>query len=313
MVRQYLYYSFLLALIFGCFLSHNKADAQFYFGGKAGPTITNINGDFPGNNPKVGFSSGATIGVSFGEYDQYNIQADLLGSLRGFNQKFQEVSNLEQNNVSTETKLNYDNKLHLTYFEAPLTFKYSLSLGGGVFPYSGETGPVNIDFMVGPYAGFLVNSGASFNTSRETTVKFLTDDGEVEDEQQSSTEIDGGKFRLKNRSEYGLNPYRGLDSFEDVDIPTTLDGNLNSLDIGVTAGAGISFEISDHSTLGIEGRYTMGFLNIDDTFFNDYEVSSSVNADNTVDYDVTANKADLTNSGWVAYLSWTYQLSGSTY
>lgn len=299
--------------MFGCFISQKNAHAQIYFGGKAGPTFTNINGDFPGNNPKLGFSTGATLGVSFGEYDQFNIQADLLASLRGTNQKFQEISTVEQNNVSTETKLNYDNNLSLTYFEAPITVKYSLSLGGGVFPYRGETGPVNIDFMVGPYIGYLLNSGASFNTSRETTVKFFNDNGEVENEQNSSSEIEGGKFRLKNRAEYGLSPYRGLDSFEDADIPSTLDGNLNSLDVGLTGGVGISFEITEHSTLGIEGRYTMGFLNIDDTFFNDYEVNSTVNADNTVDYDVTANQAELTNSGWVTYVSWTYQLSSSTF
>jgi len=70
--------------------------------------------------------------------------------------------------------------------------------------------------------------------------------------------------------------------------------------------------LSDNSELGFEGRYTYGFFTIDDTYFNDYEVTSNFNDGNTT-YDVKSNKADLTNAAFVAYVSWTYQLSPTAF
>jgi len=309
MLKQYFVRNFLTVFVLaGSLLIVNTANAQFYFGGKAGPTYTTVNGDFPGNNYKLGFSSGATVGVAFGDYDQFNIQADLLLTTKGLNQTFTEVSSLRQGNILTETTLEYDNDLNLTYFEAPLTFKYSLSLGGGAFPYHGENGPVNIDLMAGPYFGMLMNATASFNTRQETRVAFYNDEGEVEDENTSSSEIEGGKFRLENRGRHGLSPYGSLDTFSDVDIPSTLDGNLNQMDIGISTGIGISFELDENHTLGLEGRYTVGLVTIDDTFFNNYEVEPEVN-NQEVTYNVNANQADLTNSAFVGYVTWTYQIS----
>lgn len=313
MVKRYPVSNFLTVFILcGALMVSYSAKGQFYFGGKAGATLTNVNGDFPGNNQKLGYSTGATVGLAFGEYDQFNVQADLLITTKGVNQTYEEVSSLQQGNILTETTLSYDNNLNLTYFEAPLTFKYSLSLGGGTFPYGGENGPVNIDLMAGPYIGMLMNATASFSTQQETRVAFFNDQGEVEDENTSSTDIDGGKFRLENRSRYGLRPYGSLDTFKDVDIPSTLNGNLNQMDIGLSTGIGISFELDENHTLGIEGRYTVGFVTIDDTFFNDYEVTPKVN-NQQISYDVSSNKADLTNSAFVGYVTWTYQISPSPF
>ncbi len=314
MLKKYFVQGFLPVLLVGIFFHlPNHSHAQFYFGGKIGPSLTNVNGDFAGNNYKFGYSSGGIIGVSFGEFDQFNIQTDLLISLKGVNQKFEEKSSLRRGDILTETTLKYDNNLHLSYFEAPLTFKYSLSLGGGVFPYNKEKGPVNIDIMAGPYIGYLLDAAASFNTERTTRVVFYDDEGEVENEDVTNSELEAGKFRLKNRAKHGLKPYGSLDTFEQVNIPSSLDGSLNTLDIGLSFGAGISFELSKSSTLGLEGRYTTGFMSIDDTFFNDYKVNSEISEDGEANYDIQSNQADLTNTAFVFYLTWTYQIIPSTF
>ena len=290
--------------------SQSQAQTKWYLGGRAGPSLTNMVGDFPGNNYKLGYSGGATVGLAMGDDYNFSIQADLMASLKGFNQKYEEVATIEDDRVVSKTTTEFDNDLNLGYLELPITAKYSLTLGGGVFPYESRKGSFHIDFFAGPYVGYLFGAGASFNTTQTNVVTFLDESGEKTNENKDEADIDGGKFRVKGRDAYGLNPYGNIDTFSNVNIPSKLTDGLSSIDIGVTAGLGISLDVGENGRLGLEGRFSRGMVSIDDGFFNSIEITGF---DDNFKPQFEYEQADIKNVNMAAYLSYVYYIPNTTF
>ncbi len=324
-----------LAIVLIGVLRTNNAQAQndskWYMGALVGPSFTNVMGDFPGNNYKTAVSGGASLGRSFGDNDNFKLQADFMFSLKGLNQTYEEVSTIEQEVVTSETVTEFDNNLNLGYFEVPLTARYSISLGGGTFPYESRQGSTNLTFFAGPYVAYLVGVGAEFNTTQTSTVQFKDADGEVTNEQENTVDVEGGKFRVDGRNSFGTSPSSGVrDQLEPLEsfLPdgTSLDefvaeettsysGGMKSLDVGVTAGVGLSFDIGGNNRLGIEGRFSQGMMTIDDDpgAFSKSEVNFDNSSGSVPIPDVQYEQASLQNIQYAGYITWTYRFETSSF
>ncbi len=326
-------YSTILNLA-GCFLgilvmtssAFGQAKSNWYIGSLVGPSMTNINGDFPGNNFKTGVSGGATVGRHFGENGNFKVQADILFSLKGLNQKFTEKSVIEQESVTSETTTKFDNTLNLGYLEVPITARYSIPLGGGTFPYESRQGGTNLTFFAGPYFGYLVGAGAEFNTTRTNVVQFKDAQGEVVNESESSGSLNGGKFRVSGRNTFGTNPIAsqlqelsGISGVGQIvqdlqdSYPTSYSEGLSNIDIGFTAGLGLSFEMGDNNRLGFEGRLTQGMVTIDESpgAFSSIKVEPSDVQGQP--FQISTEQASLKNVQYVGYVTWTYRFDNSTF
>ena len=312
--------------------SHAQNNSKWYMGALVGPSFTNVMGDFPGNNYKTGVSGGASLGRSFGDNNNFKIQADFMFSLKGLNQTYEEVSTIEQEVVTSKTVTEFDNNLNIGYFEVPLTARYSISLGGGTFPYESRQGSTNLTFFAGPYVAYLVGVGAEFNTTQTSTVQFKDADGEVTNEQENVVDVEGGKFRVDGRNSFGTSPGSGvreqleplkaflpdgtsLDQFV-AEETTSYSGGMKSLDVGVTAGIGLSFDIGGNNRLGIEGRFSQGMMTIDEDpgAFSKSEVSFE-NAGGTglPLPDVQYEQTSLQNIQYAGYVTWTYRFETSSF
>lgn len=316
--------------------SHAQNDSKWYMGALVGPSFTNVMGDFPGNNYKTGVSGGASLGRSFGDNNNFKIQADFMFSLKGLNQTYEEVSTIKQEVVTSKTVTEFDNNLNIGYFEVPLTARYSISLGGGTFPYESRQGSTNLTFFAGPYVAYLVGVGAEFNTTQTSTVQFKDADGEVTNEQENVVDVEGGKFRVEGRNNFGTSPGLGaaeqlrqqleafpgnlpfeVDELISGDQPESYSDGMNPLDLGVTAGIGLSFDIGDNNRLGIEGRFSQGMMTIDEDppgAFSKSEVSFE-NAGGTglPLPDVQYEQASLQNIQYAGYVTWTYRFETSSF
>ena len=331
MKRRYFFIFSLVVFSLGFLLmtntSHAQRQSKWYIGAMVGPTMTNINGDFPGNNFKTGFSGGGTVGRSFGDNGNFKVQADILFSLKGFDQKFTEKSVIEQESVTSKTTTQFDNTLNLGYLEVPLTARYSIPLGSGTFPYESRQGTTNLTFFAGPYFGYLFGAGAQFDTKRTNVVQFKDAEGEVTNESENTGSLSGGKFRVSGRGTFGTNPIAsqleeiaqagpGLDKIvEDFKetYPSTYSGGISNIDIGFTAGVGLSFKISDQNRFGVEGRIAQGMVTIDDSpgAFNTISVKPSSKEGQP--FDITSEQATLQNIQYAGYVTWTYRFDNSTF
>ena len=331
MKRRYFFIFSLVVFSLGFLLmtntSHAQRQSKWYIGAMVGPTMTNITGDFPGNNFKTGFSGGGTVGRSFGDNGNFKVQADILFSLKGFDQKFTEKSVIEQESVTSKTTTQFDNTLNLGYLEVPLTARYSIPLGSGTFPYESRQGTTNLTFFAGPYFGYLFGAGAQFDTKRTNVVQFKDAEGEVTNESENTGSLNGGKFRVSGRGTFGTNPIAnqleeiaqagpGLDKIvEDFKetYPSTYSGGISNIDIGFTAGVGLSFKISDQNQFGVEGRIAQGMVTIDDSpgAFNTISVKGSSKEGQP--FDITSEQATLQNIQYAGYVTWTYRFDNSTF
>lgn len=317
------------------FNTQAQSDSKWYMGAMVGPSATNVLGDFPGNNYKIGMSGGVSLGRSFGDNDNFKVQADFLFSLKGTNQTYEEVSSINQDVVTSETKTKFDNNLNIGYLEVPLTARYSIPLGGGTFPYESRQGSTNLTFFAGPYFSYLLGAGAEFNTTQTSVVQFKDAQGEVTQEEETTREVDGGKFRVEGRDNFGTSPGLGaaeeirqqLEPFAgnlpfDVDElisnnqPQSYSDGMNSIDLGVTAGIGLSFDIGDNNRLGIEGRFSQGMVSIDgDTpgAFSTSEVTFGNSQGGVPVPNVEYEQASLQNVQYAGYITWTYRFKDRTF
>lgn len=303
-----------------------QGKSKWYIGSLVGPSMTNINGDFPGNNFKTGVSGGATVGRHFGDNGNFKIQADILFSLKGLNQKFTEKSVIKQQSVTSKTTTKFDNTLNIGYLEVPLTARYSIPLGGGTFPYESRKGSTNLTFFAGPYFAYLLGAGAEFNTTRTNVVQFKDAQGDVVNESKSTGSLNGGKFRVSGRNSFGTNPiasqFQELSSFPGVNkivqnlrqsYPTSYSGGMSNIDIGFTAGLGLSFKMGENNRLGFEGRLAQGMVTIDDSpgAFSTIKVEPSDVQGQP--FEITTEQASLKNIQYVGYVTWTYRFDNSTF
>lgn len=333
MHKRYLSFCLIAAFSFSIFNFSQSAQAQsdskWYLGAMAGPTATNVEGDFSGNNFKTGISGGASLGRSFGDNDNFKLQADFLFSLKGLNQTYEEVSTIEQDIVTSKTTTEFDNTLNLGYFEVPITARYSIPLGSGTFPYESRQGTTKLNIFAGPYVGYLIGAGAEFNTTRTSVVQFKNSEGEVTNENKNSGELEGGKFRVDGRNNFGTNPgisiadqlsqYSGVEGFDQViqnvkeQTPSSYSEGISSLDVGFTAGLGLSFKIGDNNRLGFEGRISQGMMTIDEDPGAFSSVEAVPSEQEGIPFEFEYEQASLKNIQYAGYVTWTYRLQNRTF
>lgn len=288
-------------IVFALLLGTTVSKGQVYFGVNGGALSTNLNGDVFGNNYKFGYTGGLTLGISMG--DVFSIETGANYSLKGFSQKYTKVLEFKPEDTTIITTKEYNNQLDLTYVEAPLLFKFSISLGHYIKPYDASPGPVDIDFFFGPYVGYLLNVGQSSNTK-------VTEEHKSPDEGIKPTineySVSGGTFGIREVS--GKYADYVQESEPGVIPERSLTRGLNFLDYGVMAGAGLSFEVGSDAKLFVHGTFSKGFATIDNTYFNDIKVVLKQNILDPTDlFDIKRTQKNITHQtagarvGYIVY------------
>lgn len=280
--KRLLTFCLTISILFAPILSK----AQFFIGAKAGGLNTTVQTDFDkGINSKIGYSGGLTLGYTFS--DAFTIQPDILYSIKGFNQTYTKAHEI-RSNTNPDTLLQitneHDNTLDVNYIEVPVLFKLHLSLGGGVVPYDPPKGPIDIEIFAGPYASYLFDASQSLSASG-TAEYFNPNNQEGAKQVEEFTPSGGGSFDIRqiaitNQSVNDLEVIENLASQggsdisrqEALGVPAASEG-LSAIDVGVVAGVGLSFEMGEYGKLTVNGRYSRGFMTIDDGFFSDREIT----------------------------------------
>lgn len=302
--------------IMALFLLTQKVDAQFFVGGKIQGSNSTLQGDLPGNNFNRYYSGGLIVGYTFTEDDLLSVQSELQYSLKGTNQKFQEIPQLSDDANAEEVFREFDNDLDLSYIEVPIMAKLSLSLGSSTFPYGTGSGPFNIDLYAGPYVGYLMDAEASRHVITTRTIENIREDGETV-QQTITTESNRGRFRIENQFEDGVSMPQIIESLKNAgeddpiaqafNYPEDVSNGLNSLDVGVTGGIGFSVEVGDNSTVTLDGRVSRGIFSVDDLYFNSIRVNNEGDGGPAVEQ----SKADLFNTTVSLNLGFIYEFSQS--
>lgn len=301
------------------------AHSQFYLGVQGGALMTNLEGDvniiWPGTYPgtlqqevkgagsganyKYGYSGGIVLGLRLNDF--VSIQPELNSSLKGFNQKYTTVTQAVFPDTAVMTKTEWDNTLDLMYGEVPILLKLSFSIGNGIFPYRPKKGPVDVEVFAGPYVAYRYGSAKSFSAT--TTITGYGSDTATSTYSGSSS---NGDFRLGGgfdpEDTVGISQY-----FSSFPVRPLFDAGLSVLDVGVTAGVGISIEVGDRGKLFVNGRYSKGFFTIDDGYFTDVVIKVDQEKLNDSDPEkkaqaisVTNVEKDITNVAFGVYFGYTY-------
>jgi hypothetical protein len=273
----------------------------------------------------VGPSAGIIIGDNF--KTDFSLQVEILYYSAGFNQQYTVINHDQTFDytltppqpVDTSYTYKHSNTLNLTYLYIPILFKKSFSFKGGVIPYSRETSIFDFDIFAGPYFSYLLSSSANMSTTM--SYKYY----------QGGTYQTGTLARTSPDRDYtagnsfGIGGKVTIASGDTSAIPNnpaflaqyikpstvTASNGMSSIDAGLVFGLGFSMEIGPSSKLSIDARYSMGFLSIDNTYFNNvaYIFKQDPNGtiiinSNKVSYTETRTKMNLTNSGMGVFLSY---------
>ncbi|MBL6962625.1 MAG: PorT family protein [Bacteroidetes bacterium] len=291
--------------------------AQFFYGVTGGYNGYKLTGDTYGgmnylNAPSFGAILGYKLKIDF------NLQAEILYIDKGVHQLFthqQTLTTTEFDTIVTTLDIKkYDNELKLSYLEIPLLIKKSFSLRGGVFPYDRKTGKLDFDIFIGPYFGYRFGSSTKMKVlrTRDITKDGITTPG-------TETNYDSTSFFMGQNVTITRTDSTYNEDFFSNDVPNypSISG-LNAIDAGITAGIGFSIEVSENSKFTVDGRYSMGLLTIDKTYFNDVDfLFSSFPVTNGVPVTIAANnfyrverrtKIDLRNTGMGVYVGYIYFL-----
>lgn len=267
-----------LAIIFFLLFSAglgNISYAQLYMGGKAGVTSFKLKGGdtYGGINNKYGANVGFIMGYKL--QTDFNLQGELLFVQKGMHQLFTEhvITNTQGPGgipITYDTTTKYDNSLTLSYIEMPLMVKKSFSFKGGILPYRRETGIIDFDLYGGIYVGYLLSPAASFSSLQSA---FRKENDTIRESIADIEQVSYHSFRVGQGmsvqimdSTMGVTPEVAATYINDA---RDIKKGLFSIDAGILVGAGFSFEITGNSKLFIDCRYSMGFLTIDKTYFND--------------------------------------------
>lgn len=305
-----------LPLLLMIFLLGNVSDAQLFYGIKGGLNLSKLGGGdtYGGMNYKMGPIGGITIGYKI--RTDFNLQGEILYSSWGVNQKYiieETIETVENDSQKfTYNKKVYDNSLDLTYIHVPLLVKKSFSFKGGVYPYQRAISMVDIDFFVGPSVSYLLSSSVDLSTKVYTT-ETLGTTTTVQPERNGVESFGIGQnytFVSSDTNQYSNDYFAEYEA----SAPSASSG-LASIDVGVVAGAGLSFEVSPRSKLTIGARYNMGFLTIDKEYFNDVTYTFAPDAEGPVvvggnSFSITEKrtKVDLKNQGVSFHLGYIHYI-----
>lgn len=294
-----------------------KSNAQMFIGAQAGYLSTKIYGNdtYGGMNWNSNISGGLNFG--FKVATDFNIQIDVLYSVKGTKQKFimKDMINAYEHDTTQiykEVTKQYDNILKLSYVEVPILFKKSFSFKGGIFPYERQVSKVDLDIFAGPYVGYLFSSSTNLNASRVVNKTVGGETSTVSSGDTTSSFLIGNETITMATGEDV--PAGLIDTISSVPTIRSI-ANLNKIDVGIMAGIGLSVELSKRSKFTLDARYSMGFLTIDNTYFNDIEYQFypsgeggyTANSENFGLNKITT-KMDLKNTGFGFYLGYIHYL-----
>jgi len=291
----------------------NYAIAQkYYIGGKGGLTSFKLSGSgkYGGINSKFGANAGFIFGKKI--VTDFNIQFELLYSQKGMRQKFTEkVITSEQGTggipIISDTTTKFSNTLTLSYLELPILMKKSFSFKGGIIPYRRDIGIVDFDIFFGPYFGYLLSPSVSYSSLMSAV---RTENDTVRSTASEVEQTSYHSFKMGQQMNILIDTTKVIGLSTAV-AATYLNNTrklstktLNCFDVGIIMGAGFSIELSSSTKLFIDGRYSMGLLSIDKTYFSndDYTIKPGGDKDpiyGTVPVKVSVkhNKLDLKNTG----------------
>jgi len=302
-----------LFILFAGLLLSLQVNAQFFYGVKAGYTGYKLMGKdvYGGMNYVYGPSGGFIFGVKF--KTDFNLQSEILYTTKGVHQLFthkQIIHSFENDTTPVDITdyKKYDNVLKTQYVEIPILIKKSISFRGGIAPYDRKIGKLDFDMFLGPYFGYRFGSSVNMSTR---WIQDKTIYGEVTP--GTETVFDTNSFYM-GRNVTVL-------SADTTTYPTAMflpfspgaekfsSAGLNAIDLGLIAGIGFSYEVSQTSKLTFDARYSIGMLSIDKTYFNN--VTHTFVADNSGTLEIASQffsittartKVDVKNSGFGLYL-----------
>jgi hypothetical protein len=289
-----------------------SSQAQFFYGFTAGYNGYKLMGDtYGGINYMQAPSGGAIIGYKF--LTDLNLQAELLYIDKGVHQTFTHQRTIysfknDTTQVITLDNKKYDNTLKLSYIEVPVFIKKSFSFKGGVFPYDRKIGKLDFDIFVGPYFAYRFGSSAKMTTLWQQDVTMSGTTTQNPEKNYDTTSFFMGQNVTISRTDTSY-----PEALFVTNVPTnnpSISG-LSAIDAGITAGIGFSLEVSEKSKITLDARYSMGFLTIDKTYFNDVDYQYSPGGDITIAGNQfsrieTRSKIDLRNTGMGVYLGYIF-------
>jgi hypothetical protein len=152
-----LYFNLLFIFLIGGFQSNAQ---KVGFGPKFGPNVSLLRGDFQVDGmqkPKFGFSAGGFMNVKWMDLKKFQLEVDLLYTMRGHRSEFFNTVGLDPDVQGPDLKSKYN--YNLGYLEVPIIFKLMLNRGGMKRPYlfGGVT-----------YAGILHSTFENGNSGKKT-------------------------------------------------------------------------------------------------------------------------------------------------
>jgi hypothetical protein len=291
--------SFTVILVFSaCFSSYS----QLTYGFKAGYGMNKLSGGdlYGGINWKSGVTGGLIIGYKF--KTDFNFQSEILFDQSGMNQKFIQINRTVHDEgldrISEDSTFTYDNSLNLTYVKVPLLLKKSFSFKGGTYPFLRSTSTIDLDVFAGPYVSYLISASSKFST--KVAVKTYKNGTNTKTETETA-------INDKYHNSFHIGQSGDTSSLippEFLQPRPALSDGIAKLDVGISVGLGLSFELNARSKLTIDARYSMGLLSIDNGYFSNKIYTLYTLPDGSTGYKATVNKLDLKNSSINAFLGY---------
>lgn len=245
-----------------------EAKSQFYLGVSGDLYGSTITGDALGTTLTPGYGGGLVTGYSFGNF---SIEMNPSSNIMGFNQRWAYVKPDYENNV--DSVYEYDNSLSLFYLRNTILFKFSVYPGASsVAPYSGSGSKFGFDFMFGPYVAYFLDGS---DNSRTTVTAYSQGDGgdfQSNEAADNGVTFNGGKVNPRNGGGLGSTEKAFYNAF-DLEPPRySLQQGVNLFDMGIVVGAGFNVLIGGNSKFSIHGRYSAGFLTMDNGYFSETQI-----------------------------------------
>lgn len=227
--------------------SFNTASAQVEWGVTAGFNMANMSGKSYGAIPdssRPNFSGITRIRVGLfadmpiNNYWSFNpgIAYSVKGGIQKLDSGYEVINTPPGWSDKYVTVSNFD----FSYIEIPLLFRFSTPLGkpSSMYPFENSVKPFYLDFFAGPHISYMMSAA---NTASYTLTRSSGSD---------TTEV--YNFSRKEN------------------VKPELGKKVKKLDFGLEFGVGFKWRFNRKSYLYLEGRYTMGFGNLNGGYWDRY-------------------------------------------
>lgn len=224
--------------------SINTASAQVEWGVTAGFNMANMNGkDYKSipdsSRPKFSGITRIRVGLfadmPLNNYWSFNpgIAYSVKGGVQKLDSGYTELNIPPGWSDKYVTVSNFD----FNYIEIPILFRFSTPLGRptAMYPYENSVKPFYLDFFAGPHISYMLSSKSS---SSYTLTRSSSD----------TTEEFNFSRKVKSEPELGK--------------------KVRKLDFGLELGVGFKWRFNRKSYLYLEGRYTLGFMNLNKGYWD---------------------------------------------